>query len=48
MKNIYKKKKKKERIDIDLSLHQRDCEKCEPESTLIVLISYLYHTIVKK
>ena len=37
MKNIWKKIEKLERVDIDLSSHQRDWEKCEQEKNSIAL-----------
>ena len=37
MKNIWKKKEKLKRVDIDLSSHQRDWKKFEQENNLIAL-----------
>ena len=36
------------RVDTDFSIYQREWEEFEQNNTSVALISYLYHTIVKK
>ena len=47
-KKYLKKIEKLERVDIDLLSHQRDWEKLNKTILQLLLMSYLYHTTVKK
>ena len=47
-KKYLKKIEKLERADIDLLSHQRDWEKLNKTILQLLLMSYLYHTTVKK